>query len=250
MRERAILTTSIERHALAAWPGLDQRFINGWVLTFGGGYTKRANSATFVEASDRSPIDSIGAIEKAYSSQAMPPVFRINPLATDLQVDDCLESLSYSRLDETVVQSLAIDPERDFAADDVSVLLGADQAWRSGLAAAQSLSQGQAIVAGQFLDRIVGRLVAAQATERGVPVAWGMGVIADRIIGLFNIVTLPEHRGRGVGGRLVRALLAAGARKGAEIAYLQVGTENHSARSLYAGLGFRDLYRYHYRRAP
>jgi len=93
-------------------------------------------------------------------------------------------------------------------------------------------------------------MICAFAKDQGAPAAWGMGVVADGMIGLFNIVTLPEHRGRGLGGSLVRGLLAAGARAGAEYAYLQVGAENRSAHSLYAGFGFRDLYRYHYRRAP
>jgi len=249
MRERAILTTRIERHALAAWPGVEQRLMNGWLLTFGGGYTKRANSATLVETTDSSPCDSIDAIERAYRSKDLPPVFRLNPLAVDALVDERLDSLKYLRLDETLVQSLAIESRQHFTTGDVAVTFGGDEAWRSGLASAQLLSQVQAQAASQFLDRIAGRLVAVQAPDRGLPVAWGMGVIADRMIGLFNIVTLPDHRGRGLGGRLVRALLAAGAREGAEFAYLQVGAENHAARSLYAGLGFRDLYRYHYRRA-
>ena len=88
------------------------------------------------------------------------------------------------------------------------------------------------------------------AWHEGAPAAWGMGVVAEGMIGLFNIVTLPDYRGRGLGGNLVRSLLAAGARQGAGIAYLQVGAENHQAQSLYAGFGFRDHYRYHYRRAP
>lgn len=224
--------------------------MGGWALTFGGGHTKRANSATLLENDGGAPIDSISAIEQAYREQGLPPIFRINPRALDSGVDDRLNALNYLGFDETCVQMLTVSQPLNHTVQYVTLSTGRDEAWRRGLAAAQSLSPTQAIAADRILDRIAGRTIYALATDEGTPAAWGMGVIADGMIGLFNIVTLPDHRGRGLGGNLVRSLLAAGAREGAETAYLQVGAENHAAKSLYAGFGFRDLYRYHYRRAP
>jgi ribosomal protein S18 acetylase RimI-like enzyme len=250
IRERAILTTSIERHGLAAWPGFEQRRMGGWTLTFGGGHTKRANSATLLESDGGAPTDSISAIEQAYREQGLPPIFRINPLALDSGMDDRLNALNYLGFDETCVQVLTTSQPQTELVQSVAFSSGRDEAWRRGLAAAQSLSEAQAIAANRMLDRITGHTIYAMARHEGAPAAWGMGVVADGMIGLFNIVTLPEYRGRGLGGNLVRSLLAAGARQGAEIAYLQVGAENHQAQSLYAGFGFRDHYRYHYRRAP
>lgn len=224
--------------------------MGGWTLTFGGGHTKRANSATLLESDCGTPIDAIDAIAVTYREQGATPIFRINPLALDSGVDDRLNALNYLGFDETCVQVLTVRQLRPTASEIVTIVTDRDEFWRRGLATAQGLSDAQAAAANRILDRIAGRTIYALASDEGTPAAWGMGVVADGMIGLFNIVTLPEHRGRGLGGKLVRSLLAAGEKAGAETAYLQVGAENHPAQSLYAGLGFRDHYRYHYRRAP
>jgi N-acetylglutamate synthase len=55
------------------------------------------------------------------------------------------------------------------------------------------------------------------------------------------------HRRRGYGHALVRGMLGWAAERGARHAYLQVVAANTPARRLYAGLGFREVYRYWYR---
>ncbi|WP_007518684.1 MULTISPECIES: ribosomal protein S18-alanine N-acetyltransferase [Pseudofrankia] len=51
----------------------------------------------------------------------------------------------------------------------------------------------------------------------------------------------PGHRGRGLGARLMVALLREARRRGARSCGLEVRTENLSARALYARLGFVDI---------
>lgn len=57
-------------------------------------------------------------------------------------------------------------------------------------------------------------------------------------------------RNRGFGGKLVNALLAWAAEKGATEAYLQVVATNDPAVRLYRRLGFTDAYTYWYRIPP
>jgi ribosomal protein S18 acetylase RimI-like enzyme len=70
------------------------------------------------------------------------------------------------------------------------------------------------------------------------------------LFGIFDVATREAVRRRGHATRLVRALLAAGRAAGARLCYLQVVETNLPARSLYASLGFRPLYRYWYRVRP
>ena len=60
---------------------------------------------------------------------------------------------------------------------------------------------------------------------------------------------LPEQRRRGVARALLAALAGWASAQGAQRLYLQVERDNEPARRLYAGLGFEEAYRYHYRRA-
>jgi ribosomal protein S18 acetylase RimI-like enzyme len=80
--------------------------------------------------------------------------------------------------------------------------------------------------------------------------ACGLAVVEDRMVGLFDIVTAPNHRRRGIGGLLVSGLLGWAAGRGATEAYLQVLETNAAARNLYRRLGFAELYSYRYRKAP
>jgi ribosomal protein S18 acetylase RimI-like enzyme len=69
------------------------------------------------------------------------------------------------------------------------------------------------------------------------------------MVGLFDIVTLPSARRRGVGRRLVTSMLAWARDEGATDGYLQVVATNAPAIALYRQLGFDEAYRYHYRQA-
>jgi GNAT superfamily N-acetyltransferase len=88
--------------------------------------------------------------------------------------------------------------------------------------------------------------------EENGAVAYGLAVAERGMVGLFDLVTVPDKRRQGYGRRLMSALLQWGKTQGATTAYLQVTTVNHPAIALYEALGFREAYRYHYRvgRAP
>ena len=87
----------------------------------------------------------------------------------------------------------------------------------------------------------------ATVFEAGKPVAYGLAVVERGMVGLFDIVTVPEARRRGIGRLLVKSLLAWGRTQGASASYLQVLGRNDAARGLYGGFGFAEAYRYHYR---
>ena len=78
-------------------------------------------------------------------------------------------------------------------------------------------------------------------------VACGQFAIEGPLVGLYDVFTAPNARGRGYARALCRHILQRAHTLGAKHAYLQVDSDNHAARAVYRRLGFTDAYAYHYR---
>jgi ribosomal-protein-alanine N-acetyltransferase len=72
---------------------------------------------------------------------------------------------------------------------------------------------------------------------RGILAYCCFDVAADEMH-IHNLAVHPAERGRGLGRRLLELALASGARRGADVAYLEVRSSNWPARRLYRSLGF------------
>ncbi len=77
--------------------------------------------------------------------------------------------------------------------------------------------------------------------------ACGQSAAEADLVGLYDVFTHPQARGRGLAAWLCSRLLAQAHAAGARVAYLQVDADNHAARAAYRRLGFADAYAYHYR---
>jgi ribosomal protein S18 acetylase RimI-like enzyme len=77
--------------------------------------------------------------------------------------------------------------------------------------------------------------------DRNVPVSTAIGFGTGSSVGLFNVATPPEHRGKGFGGAISAEAASAGFRAGGNLAWLQA---SESGRSLYRKLGFRQVETY------
>ena len=82
----------------------------------------------------------------------------------------------------------------------------------------------------RWLGRVDGRAVATSRVSIGAGAA-----------GLYAILTLPSHRGRGIGRAMTLAAMRAGASLGLRIATLQ---SSDLGFGVYERLGFRELFRY------
>lgn len=92
-------------------------------------------------------------------------------------------------------------------------------------------------------------LVARDAREGVVGHAVGWTVLEEGE--LANIAVDPATRGKGLGGRLLDAMLGRLKAKGARLVFLEVRASNHPARILYEGRGFEVIARRPgYYRAP
>ena len=83
--------------------------------------------------------------------------------------------------------------------------------------------------------------------DSGTTIACGQTATEGDMVGVYDVYTHPDHRGRGLARQLCSTLLAGARAAGARVAYLQVDAANAPARAIYHRLGFADAYGYHYR---
>jgi GNAT superfamily N-acetyltransferase len=74
-----------------------------------------------------------------------------------------------------------------------------------------------------------------------VDVTTAVGFTVGDAVGIFNVATLPQHRGHGYAGAITAEAARQGFHAGAKFAWLQANPLSHS---LYGRLGFRDVETY------
>jgi len=235
----------IEEHLMNSWPSLRTVMLDGWVFREAMGYTKRANSAMALNA--RGPFAAtLGEAERFYAAAGSPTIFRLTPLAGN-EPDHILADRGYDVVDETIVMTTAL---ADLPPADEAVTIAQDfsDVWEDGYADAHALTPDARRAHRAILERIAPFSKGfAVAWEDGKPIAFGLGVVERGHLGLFDIVTVPEARRKGVARKLVSSLMRWGADRHVTTAWLSVIADNERAKPLYAQLGFREIYRYHYR---
>ncbi|MGB8364983.1 MAG: GNAT family N-acetyltransferase [Rhizomicrobium sp.] len=237
-----------EEHLMNAWPSLRTLVSDGWVLREARGYTKRANSACALAARGAFR-PACEATERFYASFGHPTIFRLTPLA-GAEPDSILADRGYAFVDETMVMTTALSCAAQ-TYPSVTISAQCTPAWEAGYANAHHLDAEQRYAHRAILDRIAPLATAYATVHDGEhAIAFGLGVVERGRLGLFDIVTVPEARRRGAARKLVGGLMGWGARHHAHTAWLSVIADNHKALPLYAQLGFRELYRYHYRVGP
>jgi GNAT superfamily N-acetyltransferase len=242
----------IEEAALRAWPAHTDTDFDGWRLRFSNGYTRRANSITPLGVSRLALEDKIATCERLYADRGMPAIFRLTPFAPP-ELDDLLAKRGYKLGDRVEVRARP--------------LMG-------GILSRRHPTPGGARVHARVHDiehwlDIFARLSGAPASNReahravlnavpgsrrllalwvdGNPVACGMSVFSDGMLGLFDLVTAVQQRGLGYGSEILRGALRWGASAGATEAYLQVLVGNAAAQRIYDREAFEIVYQYHYR---
>ncbi|MFH1137465.1 MAG: GNAT family N-acetyltransferase [Pseudomonadota bacterium] len=234
----------IEELSMNAWPAFHQNLLDGWVLRFARGFTKRSNSITPLYHSYLDPKDKIPRCEEAYARQGLPAIFRLLDFAAPPELDVALEKRGYRPADLTVVMVLSLARVSPSAAvvRDASL-----DEWMNALCFLSGTARSERQTHLELAASIAPRAMFAVLEDRGGPLAVGLGVLQNGFFGVFDILTHPERRRRGHGTKLVRGMLDWAGARGAGRAYLQVIANNEPARALYRRLGFTDSHAYWYR---
>lgn len=219
----------LEYAAAMAWPGTEQHWLDGWLLRTGGGYTHRANSA--VPVGPEAGPQSYDAIVDHYRQRGLPPLLacpdRLVRLPAGVETDR--ENLVMTRVLDAPVTT-----------DGATTLTGTpDDEWRRLYERDVPTEVLSAVIDGEVA---FGSLAGA-AVGRAAVTAAPNGM---RWVGLSAVHVTGDQRRRGLGSSLCHSLLAWGADRGAQRAYLQVLADNSPAIAMYAAMGFTEHHRTRY----
>ena len=247
---------TIEELSLNAWPAVQTLLVGGWIVRFSGGYTRRANSVIPLYPVQGNPGQQIAACEALYRAQGLPVIFKMTSACTPPDLDDLLEARGYAFDAHTSVQLLDLSQTNFTPQGNLTLSALPDAEWGAAFQRMHHLegetAQKHARILAQILPQTCYASLEADTpagvrSAGGEIAACGLGVLQDGYLGLFDIITAEGQRRRGYARQLMAGLLSWGKGQGAHAAYLQVMLNNPPALALYAGLGFREIYRYWYR---
>jgi ribosomal protein S18 acetylase RimI-like enzyme len=218
---------NIEYAAALAWPGVEHEWLDGWLLRFGRGSTRRANSAVPLnvptDTAVRALVDWYAVRETAPLLAVPDRLFRISPgVATDAENLVMTGDVTASEPGDAVTIAVRPDDEwlrlyrREVPVDVLSAVIDGEVAF------------------GSISGAAVGRAAVTMAPD------------GARWVGLSAVHVVEEARRRGLARELCEGLLAWGAEHGATRAYVQVLADNTAATRLYESMGFSIHHRSRY----
>lgn len=242
------LTLALEARLVNAWPAFEVELVEGWLLRFAEGYSKRANSATPIVPGARLDSALVAHILGSFAARGVDPCFRLVGVE-DWDAERVLAESGLVDYDPSVcmVADVGGAVERD---SSVRITPVAKPGWVTDAARAYGGNKSDAAKLGRIVGSIRQPSAFASLEVDGRDVAWGLAVAERGFVGLYDLVVSPDLRSLGLGRRLVTTLMAWGREAGAARAYLQMRVTNTVASALYASLGFAPSYRYTHRVRP
>lgn len=249
----------IEEAGLNASAAPQQRWVDGWIVRTSPGKAKRARCINAVSAGHGDLASRLSRCQDWFGECGLPPVFRLTPFSQPAGLDRWLEQRGWERFDDTqvmVLEDLLRALSRwsglpEFADAPVpqglqEQRLGArDYAHAVGTLRGSDTGEQQAHAHRLALSPVP--FVGLAWSRHGEVLACGQFAREGALVGLYDVFTAPQARGRGLARSLCARLLRQAADEGARSAYLQVDEANTPARAVYTRLGFSDAYAYHYR---
>jgi GNAT superfamily N-acetyltransferase len=239
---------TIEELTMNAWPSLQTILLDGWIIRMAGGYTKRANSVNPMYSYDNNLDKKISYCENIYRNNNLPIIFKIIDCNEHKIIDKRLVELNYSKIDTTSVQIYDKIGQINSKMTNIIDTKFTD-GWKDCFYQCNNminLETKETIE--NMLKNIRNDIISVYKTKNGIFVGCGYGVIEHGFVGLFDIIIKEEFRGKGYGREIVETILARAKETGVNKAYLAVVNNNLIAKNLYGKIGFKEIYKYWYRK--
>ncbi|MDN5722599.1 MAG: GNAT family N-acetyltransferase [Corynebacterium sp.] len=241
---------AVEQATAAAFPGIANETVDGWLLRAGDGITERSNSAVPLGPSTGTTPVPMVAIRDFYARHDLP----VRLLVPD-RVARPAEQLKGEHGPEIIVMTRDLDGDLPELPDipalagrsvEFSIAGDPDDDWLSlyHFRGEPLPEHALRLLAG----RIDGTLGFARITVDGELVAVTRGTVTrggtHDYLGFSAVEVAADWRRKGLGRYMVTAMLHWGRDHGASRSYLQVITSNTAGRALYHSLGFSEHHRH------
>jgi N-acetylglutamate synthase len=246
----AELAWRVEAVCFNAFPSLKQAILDGWLLRFSKGVSRRANSANPLHPGFTPAHAVIEQIEAVYRRQGQPTIFRV-PAFLSEALDTPLTERGYGREGETCFLYGPMDMVP--AAPDPTVKLSAEPSpeWLAAMAEFQRHTEAHRSVYRRIVEAVAVPAAFAELRIDGRLAALAYGAVSDGLLCYESVITDAARRREGLGWRVIASLAAWAREEGARGLCLQVEASNTPARALYDRFGLKtELYRYQYWRQP
>ena len=245
---RSVDAARIEEAGLNALQTAQQLFYDGWLLRLSPGKAKRGRSINPHFGSSLPLARKIGHCERLYAQCSLPVLFRITPFRKPADLDESLARRGYVAFDNTLVQTLDLTrPHGASTRGDIGIARVPAGEFVAAAAALRGSTPTQQAAHRErlALSPLDSHLFVVRDGEEAI--ACGQLTCDGDVAAIYDMVTAPKRRGRGLASALVGALLAQAQRLGMRVAFLQVNDDNAPALAVYRKFGFTTAYAYHYR---
>lgn len=241
----------LEALAFRAWPAASTFYDGSWLIRQTAGHpSKRLNSVNPLDPSDHQQIEErIERATRRFESYNRPLVFRQSPLAPP-QLDSFLDARGWVIFDDSLVLMADIDTiNLDDAVDmvpvqDIGLYVDAavkiterDADFKAGLTEVVTSIKPKT---GLFILK----------DKNGGAVSTALCVSDGEYAGLLYVGTYKNCRRLGHAHAILKSAILWARYNGSKKVWLQVEKSNAPARALYEQSGFKEIYRYNYRKQP
>ena len=239
---------TLEELSMAAWPSLATILYDGWVIRLSDGYGNRGNSVNPIYPSKIDLEEKIIYCDDFFARHNLPATYKLAECEEQARLEKRLDDLDYRKINETSIQTCRMDSMTGKKHEGIVIKEDFDSFWTDSVIAYNKIEEKYVPVFKAILGNIAMEKIVIRKETEGVTAGCGYAVIGRGYAGIFDIVVREDLRGKGYGREIVETLLWEAKKRGAEKSYLQVMLNNQAALHLYKKLGYREEYRYWYRK--
>jgi len=239
----------IEELSMNALPALSTILVNGWILRFSNGYSKRANSVNPIYPCSIDILRNIEICDEMFKKNNLNTVFKLTEQEKAYEIDEILNKQGYVYEAKTNIMIKSI-PEYEITEQEkknVVIYRELRDDWFEAFVSMNNTSPQHTSTLQRMLQSIMPETYYGCIIDDGKIVAVGLAVAEREYVGMYDICVDREKRKRGLGTKIMKNLMCEASQQGHIYSYLQVVDSNEGAKKLYEKLGYEKEYSYWYR---